>query len=186
MNNYFKIITACLALFCVLMLPQYSSAQWSIGASYEIRDEDPQNGFGVRLERGLLGKMPVFDLRIRAHFSYFSEDNYVGENQISYGSIENYDFGLAGVAGVSVGLIKPYLGVGLGSTTVDLEAEDAAFNEPESKLFWNGFVGAELSPIPAIKPFVEYRLQAAQSFEALQNAVNQSNGRLIFGISLAF
>lgn len=189
MRHYIKVATTGLFLLSLFMFPQQGLAQWSIGASYEIRDKEPENGFGIRLERGLLGDAPVVDLRLRGHFSYFSKDNYAGEDGIEYGQIENYDFGLAGVGGVSVGLLTPYIGVGLGSTTTDLK--DAQLpsqgNEgSESKLFWNGFVGAELSPIPAVKPFVEYRLQAAQSFDELQESVDESNGRLIFGISLAF
>lgn len=188
MNNYLKIIISGIILCSLFMLPQQSQAQWSLGASYEIRDEEPENGFGLRLERSLMDKAPVVDVRIRAHFSYFSDENYVSEDQVTYGKIENYDFGLAGVGGVSVGLVTPYIGVGLGSTTTDLRgAQISNGNEgSESKLFWNGFVGAEVSPIPAIKPFVEYRFEAAESFEELQNSVDQSNGRMIFGVSLAF
>lgn len=177
---------SALMLLCGIV-PKISSAQWSIGGSYEIRDEEPKNGFGVRLERGLLSQAPVIDLRIRGHFSYFSEDNYVGENNQTYGEIENYDFGLAAVGGVSLGLLTPYLGTGLGSTNTELKNPEGAFEEgSESSLYWNGFVGAEVSPVPAIKPFVEYRFESAKSFDELQNSVDTSNGRLIFGVLLSF
>ena len=169
------------------VLPQMSYGQTSIGASYEIRDEDPQNGFGVRLEREILNKIPVVNFKLRGHFSYFSEDNYVGENQATYGQIENYDYGLAAVGGISLGLLSPYVGTGLGSTTTDLQNPEGAFEEgSESSVFWNGFVGAEVSPVPALKPFVEYRFQSAESFDELENSVSTSNGRLIFGVSLSF
>lgn len=188
MHNSFKIITAVLVLFSVLSLPKQSLAQWHIGASYEIREEAPENGFGFRIERSILGALPVVDVRLRGHFSYFSENNYLGRDDVNYGTIENYDFGLAAVGGVHVGLLMPYIGTGLGSTTTDLRgAEIPDGNEgSESRLFWNGFIGAELSPIPAIKPFVEYRLKSAESFDELRSSVGESNGRLIFGISLSF
>lgn len=171
----------------VFLVPEQAAAQWSIGASYEIRDEEPKNGFGARIERQILQQLPVVNLRLRGHFSYFSEDNYVDQNQQSFGEIENYDFGLAAVGGVSIGLLSPYVGTGLGSTTTELRNPEGAFDGgSESNVYWNGFVGAEVSPIPAIKPFVEYRFQAAESFDELQDNVNRSNGRLIFGLSLAF
>ena len=184
-----KKILVAVATFALTfsMMPEKASAQWSLGASYEIRDEEPQNGFGVRLERDILNKIPVVNLKLRGHFSYFSEDNYVGENQASYGKIENYDYGLAAVGGISLGLLSPYVGTGLGSTTTELQNPEGAFQEgSESNVFWNGFVGAEVSPIPTLKPFVEYRFQSAESFDELQYSVSTSNGRLIFGISLSF
>ncbi len=188
MQNYFKVITAVLILFTIFALPKQSLAQWHIGASYEIREEVPENGFGVRLERSILGAVPAVDVRLRGHFSYFSEDNYLGRDDIEYGTIESYDFGLAATGGIYVGLLMPYIGVGLGSTTTDLrDAEIPTANDgAESRLFWNGFIGAELSPVPAIKPFVEYRIKSAESFDELRESVGESNGRLIFGISLSF
>ncbi len=175
---------ATLALL-VSAVPQSSSAQWSLGASYEIRNEEPKNGFGARIEREILQKVPVVNLKLRGHFSYFSEDNYVDQNNQNYGTIENYDFGLAAVGGVSIGLLSPYVGAGLGSTTTDLQNPQGAFDAgSESNVFWNGFVGAEVSPIPVLKPFVEYRFESAENFEDLE--VDRSNGRLIFGLSLSF
>lgn len=183
-----KVLFAIAAVaLLVSAVPTTGAAQWSVGASYEIRNEEPKNGFGARIEREILQKLPVLKLKLRGHFSYFSEDNYVGENGQSYGKIENYDYGLAAVGGFSLGLLTPYVGTGLGSTTTDLQNPQGAFSSgSESNLYWNGFVGAEVSPIPVLKPFVEYRFQSAESFEKLQNSVNHSNGRLIFGISLSF
>lgn len=174
--------------FLLTTVPETSTAQWSLGASYEIRDEAPENGFGVRLERDLLQKAPLVNLGLRAHFSYFNEENYVSQSGASYGEIENYDYGLAAVGGVSVGLVAPYVGLGLGSNNVDLNDENASLpgEGSENHIYWNGFIGAKVSPIPALKPFVEYRIKSTKEFEDLDNEVETSNGRLIFGVSLAF
>lgn len=170
-------------LLGIIALPRETFAQWSLGASYEIRQEDPTNGFGARLERQILKGLPVVDLGLRAHFSYFSEENGVTSDGVAYGKIENYDFGLAATGGVSVGLVKPYVGLGLGSNTFDLESEDAQNpGGKESKIFWNALVGAEISPIPVLKPFVEYRFQQVEEPEFAPG----STGRLIFGLSLSF
>jgi hypothetical protein len=183
---------ATLALL-ISAVPQTSSAQWSLGASYEIRNEEPKNGFGVRLERDILQKLPIVNLGLRAHFSYFNEDNSISRGEgVSYSrEITNYDYGLAAVGGVSAGLVAPYVGFGLGSETADLNFRDGD-NLPEgegsdSNLYWNGFIGAEISPVPAIKPFVEYRVKSNKEFSDLnRDAIDTSTGRFILGLSLSF
>tara|TARA_R110002126_G_scaffold44553_1_gene126797 strand:+ start:4615 stop:5178 length:564 start_codon:yes stop_codon:yes gene_type:complete len=168
-------------------------AQIEIGASYELRDEDPKNGFGVRLQSGILKGIPVISLGLRAHFSYFSETNMVDENTFSYDeTIENYDFGLAVYGGVKLGLLEPYVGAGLGSETVDLSAEDFSNTPPpgsepneenESNIYWNTFVGAKVTVIPLVKPFVEYRF-SGRDLDIPD--LNDKTGRIIFGVVLSF
>lgn len=171
-------------------VPQTSSAQWSLGASYEIRNEDPKNGFGVRLERDILQKLPIVDLGLRGHFSYFNDDNEITTNEANYSAeITSYDFGLAAVGGVSAGLVAPYVGLGLGSETADLNFRDQQLpgEGSDSNIYWNGFVGAKISPVPAIKPFVEYRVRSSKEFSDLnRDAIDTSTGRFIIGLSLAF
>lgn len=191
-----KIILA-VAAFAMLWTaaPQVSLSQTSIGASYEIRDEDPQNGFGVRIQHELLERAPVVNVGLRAHFSYFSDENNITYNQngtsYSYSQdITTYDYGLAAVGGVSVGMIDPYIGLGLGASTLNVSRDDlntAPFDEEaeDSSIFWNGFVGAKVSALP-VQPFVEYRLEDVAGYEDELNDVRNSNGRLIFGVSLSF
>ena len=174
-------------------VPQTSSAQWSLGASYEIRNEDPKNGFGVRLERDILQKLPIVDLGIRGHFSYFNDENEMplGAEQNISTEITYYDFGLAAVGGVSAGMVAPYVGLGLGSETADLNFRgDVNLPEGEgtdSDIYWNGFIGAKLSPVPALKPFVEYRVSSSKEFSDLnRDAIDTSTGRFIIGLSLEF
>src|SRR5699024_798799 len=176
-------------------VPQQSAAQWSLGASYEVRNEDPKNGFGVRVEREILQKLPIVDLSLRGHFSYFNDENELswgdgGENAIST-DIQSYDFGLAAVGGVSLGIVAPYVGLGLGSETVNLDPkEDTDFgSSSDSKLFWNGFIGAKVKPIPLITPFVEYRVKTNKAFkinDLNRDKFDNSSGRFIIGLSLAF
>jgi opacity protein-like surface antigen len=192
-----KIILA-FATFALLLsaVPQTSSAQFSLGASYEIRDEDPKNGFGLRIERAILEKLPVVNLGLRAHFSYFSDENNVDYNDgsatYSYSQdITNYDYGLAAVGGVSVGPISPYVGLGLGASSLDISRDDMPNNSPfdeesdDSSIYWNGFAGAKLSILP-IQPFVEYRLEDVSNYKDELQDIKSSNGRLMFGISLSF
>ena len=186
-----KIVFA-FATFALLFstAPQVASAQWSIGASYEIRDEDPQNGLGGRIEREILQGLPLVNVALRAHFSYFNDDiSY--ENRTYTTEITNYDYGLAAVGGVTVGPISPYVGLGLGASTLDVNRDDLqGVNRPQessdSSIYWNGFVGSKISIIPAIKPFVEYRFEDVANYKDELNDVQNSNGRMIFGVSLSF
>jgi len=176
-------------IFC-LLFTSLTSAQVEIGASYELRDEDPQSGFGVRIQKSILEKIPIVDLGLRAHFSYFSETNSVDENSFSYDrNFENYDFGLAAYAGITLGLLEPYAGAGLGSETVDLKTEDfegvgvEPEDENESNIYWNTFAGAKVTVIPLVKPFVEYRF-SSRDLEVPD--LNDRTGRIIFGVVLSF
>lgn len=185
-----------LATFALLIssAPQIAAAQWSLGASYEIRDEEPESGFGVRLERDILQRLPIVNLGLRGHFSYFNEENSVSRDGLTYSrELTNYDYGLAAVGGVSVGLVAPYVGLGLGSSTMDVSRDDfsdtgAPMDEDnsDSAIYWNGFVGAEISPVPLLTPFVEYRLEQVSDYENLDDSIEEGNGRLIFGVSINF
>src|SRR6056297_2175905 len=136
-------------LLLPLTLTDTADAQWSIGASYEIRDEDPTNGFGVRLERGILSAVPVVDLGLRGHFSFFNESNDLTRDGVTFDqTVQSYDFGLAATGGVSVGLVAPYVGLGIGwdNTSLEYSGENVgSLNLQEEfdvqDFYWNGFVG---------------------------------------------
>lgn len=169
-------------------------AQLEIGASYELRDEDPQSGFGVRIEKGFFEQLPLAKIGMRAHFSFFSDENNVDEGGLTYSQeLTNYDFGTAITGGVSVGLIEPYVGLGLGSTTLDIKKDNYSIfipgdEEPmdvnESNIYWNGFLGAKVTIIPLVKPFVEYRYSDTSLSEP--EVADVRTGRIIFGVSISF
>ncbi|GAB5409873.1 MAG: hypothetical protein BalsKO_22380 [Balneolaceae bacterium] len=178
----------------MLFISLPSLAQLEIGASYELRNEEPKSGFGVRVEKGFLNQVPFFDIGMRAHVSFFNENNNISENGISYSEkLTNYDFGVAVTAGISVGLIEPYIGLGLGSTTLDIERKDFVSvpqgfeQEPdtnESNIYFNGFIGSKVSIIPILKPFVEYRYSNTSLSDP--EVAELTNGRIIFGVLLSF
>ncbi|MGM0587792.1 MAG: outer membrane protein [Bacteroidota bacterium] len=182
-----------LATLLFLIAPPKSVAQWSIGASYEIRQEDPKNGFGARIEREFLQEVPLFNLGLRAHFSYFNDDNQISREGVSFSQeITSYDYGLAAIGGVSVSILTPYLGLGLGSSTLDVTRDDLPSDSPferdskDSAIYWNGLVGAKVEILPAIKPFAEYRLENVADYKDELRDIKDSNGRWVFGISIAF
>lgn len=192
MKNLTRVISLFTLLFALsCMVPTQAQAQWSIGASYEIRQESPKNGFGGRVGYALLGNQSMLDLRLRAHLSYFSEEY---DNYRDFGvpaELTNYDFGLMAVGGIRLGLVEPYAGLGLGATTFDLQGDDLPQNSPfdesesDSKISWTGLVGAEVSPLPFLHPFIEYRFEPADR-PGFADIRNSDTGRMVFGLSLSF
>lgn len=178
-----------LPLIAIIMLFSSNSfAQFEIGASYELRDEDPKNGFGIRVQKGILQQLPLINLGIRGHFSYFSEENNLTEDGVTYSrELTNYDFGIDLIGGVNVGLIEPYAGVGLGSQTLDIQPQDvqgiSVDDENESNIYWNLTVGSKVAVLPLVKPFVEFRYSNASLSKP--DVAELTTGRMIFGVVLS-
>src|SRR5690625_6409737 len=81
-----------------------------------MHNENPEDGFGVRVERGIVGNLPLLDLSMRAHFSYFNDTNNITLKNIDFSSdIDMYDYGIAAIAGLKLGLVRPYVGLGIGN-----------------------------------------------------------------------
>lgn len=184
-----------LAVVIIAIFSATTYAQLEIGASYELRDEDPQNGFGLRIEKGIFESLPIVNLGLRLHGSYFSSDNNVSEGGITYSQdLTNYDIGVAAIGGISVGLLEPYVGLGLGTENYERAVSDIQ-NDPnntapqsgeESSLYWNMLAGAKVTIIPMIKPFVEYRYSSSELDEPELQDVDSQTGRIMFGVSISF
>lgn len=178
-------VTTIFALLLIpLIQPETVQAQWGVGASYEVRNEEPTNGFGFRVERNILEFIPVVDLGMRAHFSFFNENNSVTrEGDVTVDrEIQAYDFGAAAVAGVKVALLKPYVGLGIGTENYKFDSSEGD-NFSENNFYWNGFGGVELTLIPLLKPFVEYRIKGLTGAEDVEF---ENVGRIALGINLRF
>src|SRR5690625_1041817 len=119
------VLPALLLLASVLFISQPATAQWAIGASYEMQNENPENGFGVRVERGIIGNLPLLDLSMRAHFSYFNDTNNITLKNIDFSSdIDMYDYGIAAIAGLKLGLVRLYVGLGIGKQKVNYDLQE--------------------------------------------------------------
>ncbi|MEX0720923.1 MAG: porin family protein [Balneolaceae bacterium] len=181
-----------LAALTLIIFSTSAIAQIEIGASFELRNEDPESGFGLRIQKGFFEILPMVDVGLRAHFSYFREENQVDDSGgFSYSEdLTNYDFGIAAYGGVSLGLMEPYIGLGLGSETTDINVDYPLGAGPgpeegeESNIYWNTFVGAKVTIIPLVKPFVEYRYSNKELGEP--TLADAQNGRIMFGVNLSF
>ena len=168
-----------------------AAAQFGIGASYEVRSKDPQNGFGLRIENMAKLPIPLLSLGFRAHFSYFSAQNKItSSGNVSYetNDLKDYDIGLDAIGEVKLGLVNPYIGLGLGSRTykVDYKAVTNLSNEQKSSIFYNGTIGVQLGIIPVLKPFIEYRVSKSNLKDFKGAKPSNTNGRYIFGVLLQF
>lgn len=158
----------CLLVLCVLCLSKKSMAQIGIGGGLDIRSEEPTHGYGIRLEYRIVNLPPVADLKVRAHGSYFSDTqkrSYTVNGLVTevFEEKSAFDIGAAILAGVKLGPVDPFAGIGLGVDSSELNTDRTASRPGqlrginEENIYWNLFFGGELSIIPYIKPFFEYR-----------------------------
>lgn len=176
-----KILVTFSFLLAFVSIHQTAQAQWGVGASYEIRNEDPENGFGFRLERSFLQGAPLIDLGIRAHFSYFNDEITVSRDDFEASTdIDVYDYGLAALAGIKLGIVKPYVGLGIGNQQFKFDPAD---NFNDSSFYWNGFGGAEVIIFPFLQPFIEYRIANLTSTDDIDF---DNVSRLAIGLNIRF
>ncbi len=184
-------ITLAFSLGMLLAVQSTASAQsWGLGVSYENRNEEPTNGFGVQLEPSLIN-IALLDLRLRGHFSYFNESNVVTtEGDFEYSTdVDSYDFGLGAIGAVSLGAISPYVGAGLGSESWSATSEEAEdfegeFDQEESSLYYYAVGGISLTLIPRLEPYAEFRYSGFSEFE--QEDISSADRRLHVGVTLRF
>ncbi|MDX1585580.1 MAG: outer membrane beta-barrel protein [Balneolaceae bacterium] len=179
-----KLLTVFSLVLIFVSVQETASAQFSVAAAYEIRDEVPENGFGFRVERGILNDLPLLDLGLRLHFSYFNESNNVSLQGVTVSrDIDVYDYGFAALAGFKLGLVKPYIGLGIGNQNYNFDVEPDQFSFDESSFYWNGFGGAEITLLPVLSPFIEYRISRLTGTDDIEfDSIN----RLTLGLKLNF
>lgn len=191
-NIYAKTLTIALAGIIIAGFSyQQAQAQFSIGASYEVRSHDPTNGFGIRLENDLPLKLPLVAIGVRAQFSNFSEKNSLSKAGITYDQkLNHYNLGLMALAKVKLGLLSPYAGLGIGTNHLKVKnTGDPLVNgsDNKTKIYYEGAIGAEATLLPMLHPFIEYRLQK-NNIKGVVNGykAKESDGIWAFGVSLSF
>lgn len=176
-----------IGILSVIMLLGISDAfsQTSLGLSYERRNDAPTNGFGLQLERNILGAVPVVDIRARLHGSFFSEDaelNIAGI-QASTGTVQSYDFGAAILGGVGLGLFRPYVGLGIGMENWEY---DGTQNFSNNTHYYYGLAGIAITPIPFIKPYLEFRVASYDDLSEARKEIGEGAARFHIGVTISF
>ncbi len=188
MKNVTIVIRNTLLAFLLLgtVIPVQNAearSSWGIGASYEVRDSDPGNGFGLRLERGILSTVPLLDFKMRAHFSYFSEDVESYRDVQIPAELGVFDYGLAVTGGIGFGLLHPYVGLGLGQERFRSDSDEPVLDFSEDSIYWNLYGGLRLPILPLVSPFVEYRFTRMMGADEVDY---NHNSRIAFGVTLSF
>jgi hypothetical protein len=180
-----------LAVVCSLSAGD-ALAQLGIGASFERRSETPTNGFGLQLEFELLKAIPIINIRARLHGSYFSEESDFTLEGVQLGSatVANTDFGAAALGGVSLGLLRPYIGVGIGSENWSFKpkagSSPLSIERDEDSFYYYGVAGVAFTMIPFIKPYAEYRLASYDSLSDARKEIGEGPARFHIGVTLTF
>lgn len=186
------LLTVVFLTLTFILIPQTSNAQWSLGVAYELRDEDPKNGFGARLEKEILTILPLINVGLRAQFSYFSEQSFFSENGFdTERDLKTFDIGLSGLLIFNIGLLRPYAGIGVGLDNTSFESftssddPNNSFREDIESLnaYLLGTAGAYVDVLPFLSPFIEFRytqLSGREDFEY------NSYSRIAAGLSIRF
>ncbi len=193
-NSFFPLLFTFLLLVITSVPFSEGHAQWSVGGSFEIQDEDPTNGFGLRIEREMLNLLPAVDIRLRLMGSRVGEDVEINQSGIRLTqNITLWEGGLSGIAGFSTGVLRLYSGFGGGFARIESEAEDVQLDDvsigevidevSESSFYWNFIAGFEFTPMPIITPFFEYRFINVTDDDGFGS--NNFN-RLALGVSVSF
>lgn len=179
-------------------------SKFSIGGSYEMRAQHPNQGFGIRLENELKLGIPLLALGVRAQYSRFTEEikgcrGYVktdhGEVHFNR-KLSEYYLGLMALVKLKLGLLTPYAGLGIGTSQLTvkntklhdiLESGAEAGSKSDHSIYYNGAVGASMTLLPVLHPFVEYRLQRNNFRDVINGYSSEANGGIwAFGVSLQF
>lgn len=179
-SKYLKVSLLFIIIFAFAL--DESEAQWSIGATYENRQINPTNGFGIQLERDMKLPMPLLFIRTRAHYSYFNDSNNPSLDGIVYDDIISYDFGVAAIAGANIAMLSPYAGFGIGLEDYKRNGGESGYAPDENEWYFQAMAGLGLNLLPVLKPFIELRYSGFSEMEE----ISDSQQRLMIGVALRF
>jgi hypothetical protein len=187
----------------LLILPSLGSfvyAQGGISATYEIRQEEPTQGLGFRIEKLFGYDEDVINIGVVGHTSIFNK-NITLKRTVTNGSamlfdqvdLSTFDVGLAIKVAANAPLVTPYIMAGLGFENYSLKADarSGQVNIPadDRSLMLNASAGIQLRLIPSIRPFAEMRYSqnvSGYEFEEVYDNLKVSKNRLAFGVQLRF
>ncbi|MCH8556709.1 MAG: hypothetical protein LAT84_02750 [Balneolia bacterium] len=190
-----KKIATFLVLFMAIGYTQ-ANAQYIFGASYEVRSDEPTNGFGLHFQNDFTVVPMLLDVGFRFQTSFYNE-KYNTLRDLGSDDLQNvrqddtaYDFGLGVIATASAGFVAPYVGLGIGyevfnrDTSFNANGGSAIVTESSSDngLYYYGAVGVGVSAIPILRPFVEYRYRGVTSTDFMPSEY----GTWAFGVQLRF
>lgn len=186
---YLKLLSLFVLILTILTLTTHSAySQIGLGVSYEIRNEEPTNGYGGHVQFSLLN-LSAISLSARIHYSYYSEEISYSEGTLRTSTdLTNNEIGGSVIVDANTGFVSPYAGIGIGwhnyslTRTVMQQASTGTeipdLDDDEDSAIYHGVLGVAVTPIPQLRPFVEYRYAGITQ----DNLGPSSIGTWVFGI----
>jgi hypothetical protein len=100
-------------LLIILLIAPLAFSQWEIGASYKIKSDIPENGFGVYFSRNLPYQGATLGIKIRAEMNLFRQTENLLVNNVKQNFLSE-DYNLHIIANYFSRNFSPYFGFGLG------------------------------------------------------------------------
>jgi len=93
-----------------------AQAQWTAGVGYQYREDNPNQGVKVKLQRPLGAVGSRFEVFARTHAGYFflQEESFTGIDGGVTATLRSYNVGLGGGVEANVARFHPYIGIGGG------------------------------------------------------------------------
>lgn len=180
-----------IVIVILFAVPKDSSAQWSAGGGFELREQEPSKGVSFKLQRDFLTAIPIIRLGIRGYGSIFPEQSSTfqgGNGAPTEFSVANvsYNTGAALMGGLNMGITNPYVGLGIGVhhfevKTVQMNGEIS--RETNENIALHAIAGAEIALLPFIHPFIEYKFFQFRGRHGLEY---DHTGSLSFGLMFKF
>ena len=176
-------------LFFAILFLFYSvslEAQWLVGVSYEIRDNTPKYGYGLRLER-LFGFSPL-PIRLGGgiQFTSFREEDLsvtLSNDLTEVTDISDIEVFAQVIGVINLGLVEGHIGIGYGFESVEFSGKESEAINNDQFTFLTTTLGVRLVILPYLRPFVEYRLRDLKGFDL--DIIKETNTRFIFGIGIS-
>jgi hypothetical protein len=171
-------------LLLILLIAPLSFSQWEIGASYKIKSDIPENGFGFYFSRNLPYQGATLGIEARAEVNLFRQTENLSVNEVKQNFLSE-DYNLHVIANYFLRNFSPYFGFGLGYGELSVN---------QVKVKWQSFVlslvsGCKFQVYDFINPYIEI-----QGFNYFANFDSRLWGRDIstfqfrgvIGVSLSF
>jgi hypothetical protein len=168
-------------LLIILLISPLTFSQWEIGASYKIKSDVPENGFGFYFSRNLPYQGATLGIKVRAEVNLFRQTENLSVRNVKQNFLSE-DYSLFIIANYFSENFSPYLGFGLGYGELSV-------NEVEVK--WQGFVlsliaGSKFLTNNFINPYIEIQLFnyiAYFNSHIWGRSIAPYQFRVVFGIS---
>ena len=141
-----------------LLIAPFSFSQWSVGASYKINSEIPEQGFGIFVSRNLPYQGATFGIKARAEINLFAQT----EDQ----KFISEDYNIHFIGEFYFRNFNPYYGLGFGYSQTGIEKLSSR------SFILTLLIGAGF-PVGAFRPYIE--LQGINHFSEFESSLTEKN-----------